>query len=43
MPKGQELEVLNRRQCLDLLQTVRVGRLVFTEDALPAVKPVNWT
>jgi hypothetical protein len=42
MPKGQELEVLNRRQCLDLLQTVRVGRLVFTEDALPAVQPVNF-
>ena len=42
MPKGQELEVLNRRQCLDLLQTVRVGRLVFTEDALPAVQPENF-
>lgn len=42
MPKGQELDVLNRRQCLDLLQTVRVGRLVFTEDALPAVQPVNF-
>ena len=42
MSKGQELEVLNRRQCLDLLQGVRVGRLVFTEDALPAVQPVNF-
>jgi nitroimidazol reductase NimA-like FMN-containing flavoprotein (pyridoxamine 5'-phosphate oxidase superfamily) len=42
MPKGQELDVLNRRQCLDLLQEVRVGRLVFTEDALPAVQPVNF-
>ena len=42
MSKRQELEVLNRRQCLDLLQTVRVGRLVFTEDALPAVQPVNF-
>ncbi|MFG1930826.1 pyridoxamine 5'-phosphate oxidase family protein [Mycobacterium sp. NPDC048908] len=42
MPKGQELDVLNRRQCLDLLQGVRVGRLVFTEDALPAVQPVNF-
>ena len=42
MPKGQELDVLNRRQCLDLLQGVRVGRLVFTEDALPAVHPVNF-
>jgi nitroimidazol reductase NimA-like FMN-containing flavoprotein (pyridoxamine 5'-phosphate oxidase superfamily) len=38
----QQLEVLDREQCLDLLQTVRVGRLVFTEDALPAVQPVNF-
>jgi nitroimidazol reductase NimA-like FMN-containing flavoprotein (pyridoxamine 5'-phosphate oxidase superfamily) len=38
----QELEVLDREQCLKLLQTVRVGRLVFTEDALPAVQPVNF-
>ncbi|OBB76369.1 pyridoxamine 5'-phosphate oxidase family protein [Mycobacterium sp. 852014-52144_SCH5372336] len=42
MTKGQELEILNRRQCLDLLGGVRVGRLVFTEDALPAVQPVNF-
>ena len=42
MSKRQELEALNRRQCLDLLQGVRVGRLVFTEDALPAVQPVNF-
>lgn len=40
--KGQELGVLTRRQCLDLLERVRVGRLVFTEDALPAVQPVNF-
>lgn len=42
MPKGQELDVLTRRQSLDLLQRVRVGRLVFTEGALPAVQPVNF-
>jgi nitroimidazol reductase NimA-like FMN-containing flavoprotein (pyridoxamine 5'-phosphate oxidase superfamily) len=42
MPNTGELEVLNRRQCLDLLQGVRVGRLVFTEEALPAVQPVNF-
>lgn len=42
MVKGQELDVLNRRRCLDLLQRVRVGRLVFTEGALPAVHPVNF-
>lgn len=40
--KGSELGVLTRRQCLDLLEGVRVGRLVFTEDALPAVQPVNF-
>ncbi|MGN7780099.1 pyridoxamine 5'-phosphate oxidase family protein [Mycolicibacterium sp. 22603] len=38
----QQLEALNRRQCLDRLQQVRVGRLVFTEDALPAIQPVNF-
>ncbi|BBY46015.1 pyridoxamine 5'-phosphate oxidase family protein [Mycolicibacterium celeriflavum] len=42
MTTGHQLEALNRRQCLDLLQGVRVGRLVFTEDALPAVQPVNF-
>jgi nitroimidazol reductase NimA-like FMN-containing flavoprotein (pyridoxamine 5'-phosphate oxidase superfamily) len=42
MPYRAELEVLNRPQCLGLLETVRVGRLVFTEGALPAVQPVNF-
>jgi len=42
MPDQQSLEVLDRRQCLDLLATVQVGRLAFTEDALPAVQPVNF-
>lgn len=42
MPKGRQLEELNRRQCLDLLQGVRVGRLVFTEDDLLSVQPVNF-
>lgn len=42
MAKRADLEVLNRVQCLDLLHTVRVGRLVFTEEALPAVQPVNF-
>lgn len=37
-----QLDVLNRRQCLDRLTQVRVGRLVFTEDALPAIQPVNF-
>jgi nitroimidazol reductase NimA-like FMN-containing flavoprotein (pyridoxamine 5'-phosphate oxidase superfamily) len=38
----QQLSVLTPDVCLALLQTVRVGRLVFTEDALPAVQPVNF-
>ncbi|MGW0157974.1 pyridoxamine 5'-phosphate oxidase family protein [Mycobacterium sp. NPDC003323] len=42
MSHGQQLDVLNRRQCLDRLAQVRVGRLVFTEDALPAIQPVNF-
>lgn len=42
MTVRQQLEVLDRERCLDLLDTVRVGRLVFTEDALPAVQPVNF-
>ncbi|MCV7231305.1 pyridoxamine 5'-phosphate oxidase family protein [Mycobacterium branderi] len=38
----RELEVLERQQCMALLQKVRVGRLVFTEHALPVVQPVNF-
>src|SRR5205807_10203279 len=39
---GSELEVLDRQECLDLVARVPVGRLVFTEGALPAVHPVNF-
>lgn len=42
MPNTHDLDVLNRRQCLDRLQSTRVGRLIFTEGALPAVQPVNF-
>ncbi|MFC3890412.1 pyridoxamine 5'-phosphate oxidase family protein [Lentzea rhizosphaerae] len=42
MVSRRQLEMLNPEQCLELLQTVRVGRLVFTESALPAVQPVNF-
>ena len=42
MKDRQQPEVLDREQCLGLLRTVSVGRLVFTEDALPAVQPVNF-
>lgn len=36
------LEVLDRVECLRLLRSVSVGRIVFTERALPAVQPVNF-
>lgn len=34
------LEVLSREECLGLLASVRIGRIVFTDRALPAVQPV---
>jgi hypothetical protein len=37
-----DLEVFDREQCLELLRKVSVGRLVFTEHALPAVQPVDF-
>jgi nitroimidazol reductase NimA-like FMN-containing flavoprotein (pyridoxamine 5'-phosphate oxidase superfamily) len=35
-------EVLDRRQCLNLLASVPLGRIVFTDRALPAIQPVNF-
>ncbi|MFL6126015.1 pyridoxamine 5'-phosphate oxidase family protein [Actinophytocola sp.] len=42
MDNEPRLEVLDREQCLALLGTLRIGRLFFTEGALPAVQPVNF-
>ena len=42
MSPTEGVEVLDRERCLDLLGTVRVGRLAFTEDGLPMVQPVNF-
>ena len=42
MTPRHDLEILEREQCLDLLHSARVGRLIFTEHALPAVQPVNF-
>ncbi|SDM82113.1 pyridoxamine 5'-phosphate oxidase family protein [Nonomuraea jiangxiensis] len=36
------LQVLGRQECLDLLSTAPIGRIVFTDRALPAVQPVNF-
>lgn len=37
------LRTLDRAECFRLLRTVAVGRIVFTESALPAIQPVNFT
>ncbi|WP_198156489.1 pyridoxamine 5'-phosphate oxidase family protein, partial [Thermobifida cellulosilytica] len=37
------LEVLTREECLRLLAQAPIGRIVFTDHALPAVQPVNFT
>jgi hypothetical protein len=42
MASLRELEELDREQCLALLRQVPVGRLVFTERALPAVQPADF-
>lgn len=36
------LEILGRRDCLALLASVPLGRVVFTDQALPAIQPVNF-
>ncbi|SDI08751.1 Nitroimidazol reductase NimA, pyridoxamine 5'-phosphate oxidase superfamily [Sinosporangium album] len=36
------LQVLDRAECMVLLSSVPVGRIVFTDRALPAVQPVNF-
>jgi uncharacterized protein len=36
------LEVLSPNDCLALAQTVPIGRIVFTDQALPAVQPVSF-
>ncbi|MEO3811600.1 pyridoxamine 5'-phosphate oxidase family protein [Sphaerisporangium sp. B11E5] len=36
------LRVLSRAECLRLLRTTPIGRIVFTDRALPAVQPVNF-
>ncbi|HEX9031839.1 MAG TPA: pyridoxamine 5'-phosphate oxidase family protein [Streptosporangiaceae bacterium] len=35
------LQQLSRSKALDLLSSVKIGRLVFTHQALPAIRPVN--
>ncbi|MCO6010026.1 pyridoxamine 5'-phosphate oxidase family protein [Actinoallomurus purpureus] len=39
---GNGLEILERGECLALMGSVPVGRVVFTDRALPAIQPVNF-
>ena len=43
MAHPSQLHTLDRAECLQLLGTVPVGRIVYTESALPAIQPVNFT
>jgi uncharacterized protein len=36
------LQALTRAECLDLLALRSLGRVAFTERALPAIRPVNY-
>lgn len=36
------LEILGREECLGLLARAPVGRVIYTEQALPAVQPVTF-
>lgn len=42
MHLSREAEAISVAECRRLLESVPVGRLVFTEGALPAVHPVNF-
>ena len=39
---ARDLSVLGRDDCMRLLGSVAIGRIVFTARALPAVAPVNY-
>ncbi len=41
MSVERRMEQLTRTQALELLASVPIGRLVFTHQALPAIRPVN--
>lgn len=39
---ARALDELDRSQCLELLASVPVGRIVYTEQAMPAIQLVNF-
>ncbi len=41
MSYQRRMEELTKPQCLELMSTVQIGRLVFVHHALPAIRPVN--
>jgi hypothetical protein len=43
MNASNELETLDLKECFALLRTQYVGRLVFTEQALPAIRLVSFS
>ncbi|MET9293181.1 pyridoxamine 5'-phosphate oxidase family protein [Streptomyces sp. NPDC003077] len=43
MHQNDSLRTLDRAACLRLLALVPLGRVVYTENALPAVLPVNFS
>ena len=40
--KGAELKEIDRAGCLELLASGQIGRVVYTEAAMPAAHPVNY-
>jgi hypothetical protein len=40
---SEGLEVLSRSECIELMRSVPIGRIVFTHQALPAVRPVSFS
>lgn len=43
MSQNDAFRALNRQECLRLLAKVPVGRVVYSQQALPAVLPVNFS
>lgn len=40
---SEGLEVLSKDECIELMRSVPIGRIVFTHQALPAIRPVNFS
>lgn len=40
--QSHQLEILDETECVRLLSTAVIGRLAYTEDALPAIQPLSF-